>query len=228
MFTYAKKKNAEILYTYAPNLNNRKLLDTYGFIFDDNKCQYYVMEITLSKMILTANKFMIANEANKLIDPFFEQESTYYDSKLSIFNYPAFLSPTKRNIVLLNLLKMNIISQTYDLNIALQSLIENKWLYYDLEVSSRALVILRLTNFVNIKTTKVADILFLLQGTKNYMSHFNDDPKLNFNYNLKRLYLIVDKEEQLILIKHKKYNIEDIGKIVMDQFFKIKNHLVNN
>ena len=229
MFNLPKIKNTEIIYSYNSNQTNRKLLNSYGFIFEDNKSQYSLMEIALSKKILLASKYNIANTVNSLIDPLFEEHTkSFFDQKSQTFNYSAFLYPTERNNVVLNLIKMYMIKSDQDLILSMQRLIENKWIYYDLEVSARALIYSRLTNILNTKTINVTDILYLLQGTKNYISNLKENSKLNFEYNIKRLYLIVDKEEQLILIKHKKFNVEDIGKIVMDQFYKIKNHLINN
>ena len=64
------------------NKTNRDLFNSYGFLLEDNKSQYSVMEIALSKKILMITKYIIVNIVNSLIDPLFEEYAkSFFDQK---------------------------------------------------------------------------------------------------------------------------------------------------
>jgi len=69
------------------NKTNRDLFNSYGFLLEDNKSQYSVMEIALSKKILMITKYIIVNIVNSLIDPLFEEYAkSFFDQKSQTFN----------------------------------------------------------------------------------------------------------------------------------------------
>jgi len=230
-------KGEEYNYSYSYDLNNKMILNKYGFYYEGNNDNYYEINLKLSKKWFTHSKFLICEKIG-CFPRFNKQLFESNPNNLEILYLNLIIYQFKPNNHLYKTAKAYINSEDKVNNLDFQKrLIDDKWINYTTEIYSINLLY-KIINPIVYNTKFGLDKTIHIQQTSRNICKINDNNdttneadlnekhKRSYHCKIRTIMVSVYKEKLICLWKFILGMRNRQKFVLIDQFQKLKSHYV--